>query len=552
MALGLRRRGLLTKLYLSMGAVALPLLLLQPLYVLPSVRAQLDEERARALRQVVETAYGVLELYEARVRAGELTTEQAQAEAARILQQLRYGDAEYLWVNDLSTRLVMHPHLPTMLGKELTSYRDAKGKAVFSEIVALARARGEGFIFYHATRPGQTKPLPKQSYVKLFPPWGWVLGTGVYLEDVDREASALQWRLLLAVFGGLLLAVAAGTLLARSIARPVQVLVDAARRVERGDLNVSVRIVAEDEVGRLGLAFNTMVVALRETVKGLVDVAISTVAEVDRIRQSAQLLSQASREQSTQLQQVSHAVLEMSRSISQGAEQAQSTAEVAANNGRVAEQGGETVEHASRKISEIVQVVQRSEEMVMRLQASGAVVGQMLRLIQDVSNETSILAVNTAIESARAGEHGKGFSVVANEVRKLAHRSREAVEQIEQLLKRNQEDTTAAVALMQQGTLMVEEGMQLSSATGQALARIVAGAQEIHTHVGQLAANGVRQAASGERLAERLQSISVDVQEAVAGVEQIAQSVSDLHAQAQQLWALAARFSSDAVKKQGS
>lgn len=549
--LALRRRSLLTKLYLAMGAVALPLLLLQPLYVLPSVRAQLDEDRVRSLRHAVETAYGVLEVCEARVRAGELTTEQAQAEAARLLQQLRYGNSEYFWVNDLSTRLVVHPHLPAMLGKDLTGYRDASGKAVFVDIVVLARTQGEGFISYLATRPGEAQPLPKKSYVKLFSPWGWVLGTGVYMEDVDKEMVALHRRLLLVVCTGLLLAVAAGTALSWSTVRPVRALADAAHQVARGDLNITVPVSTEDEIGRLGQAFNAMVVGIRETVKGLVDVAISTVADVDRIRQSAELLSQASRAQCTQLQQVSQAMLEMSRATSQGAEQALTTSEAAASNGRVAEQGGDTVERAAGKISEIVQVVQSSEQMVMRLSASAAVVAQMLRLIQDVSNETNILAVNTAIEAARAGEHGKGFSVVANEVRKLAHRSRDAVEQIEQLLKKNQEDTAAAVAFMQQGTTLVEEGLQLSSATGQALARIVSGAQEIHTRVGQLAADGVRQSTSGEHLAERLKTISVDALESVAGVEQIAQSVVDLHAQAQQLWALAARFSSD-VKKEDS
>ncbi|MBN1203983.1 MAG: methyl-accepting chemotaxis protein [Myxococcaceae bacterium] len=551
MVLALRRRSLLTKLYLAMGAVALPLLLLQPLYVLPSVRAQLDEDRVRSLRHAVETAYGVLEVCEARVRAGELTTEQAQAEAARLLQQLRYGNSEYFWVNDLSTRLVVHPHLPAMLGKDLTGYRDASGKAVFVDIVVLARTQGEGFISYLATRPGEAQPLPKKSYVKLFSPWGWVLGTGVYMEDVDKEMVALHRRLLLVVCTGLLLAVAAGTALSWSTVRPVRALADAAHQVARGDLNITVPVSTEDEIGRLGQAFNAMVVGIRETVKGLVDVAISTVADVDRIRQSAELLSQASRAQCTQLQQVSQAMLEMSRATSQGAEQALTTSEAAASNGRVAEQGGDTVERAAGKISEIVQVVQSSEQMVMRLSASAAVVAQMLRLIQDVSNETNILAVNTAIEAARAGEHGKGFSVVANEVRKLAHRSRDAVEQIEQLLKKNQEDTAAAVAFMQQGTTLVEEGLQLSSATGQALARIVSGAQEIHTRVGQLAADGVRQSTSGEHLAERLKTISVDALESVAGVEQIAQSVVDLHAQAQQLWALAARFSSD-VKKEDS
>jgi methyl-accepting chemotaxis protein len=549
MALALRHRSLLTKFYIAMGVVALPLLLLQPLYVLPSIRSQLDEDRTRSLRQVVETAYGILESYEARVRAGELTTAQAQAESLRQLQQLRYGGTEYFWVNDLSTRLLMHPYLPAMLGKDLTGYRDAEGKAVFVDIVKLARDKGEGFISYLATRPGETTPLPKQSYVKLFAPRGWVVGTGVYVEDIDKEVMGLQQRLLLAVSATLLLTLLVGAAFSREVVKPVRELALAARRVEGGDLGVTVPVNSSDEVGRLGQAFNTMVHGVRDMVRGLADVAVSTVADADRIRRSADALSKATREQSEQLQQLAESVQQMSRGLSQDAEQAMSTAEVAASNGRVAEEGGDAVRHASRKISEIVEVVQKSEEMVVRLQTSGAAVAQMLQLIQDVSNETNILAVNTAIEAARAGEHGKGFGVVANEVRKLAHRAREAVEQIEHLLKKNQEDTSMAAALMRQGTTRVEEGMQLSSTTAEALARIVHGAREIHLRVGQLAVDGARQSSSGETIAERIKSLSVHSLEAVTGVEQIAQSVVDLHTQAQHLWALAARFSSESRNK---
>jgi methyl-accepting chemotaxis protein len=545
MARAPRHRSLLMKLYIAMGVVALPLLLLQPLYVLPAIRTQLSEDRTRSLRQVVETAYSVLELFEARVRSGELTTLEAQTQAAQQLQQLRYGGNEYFWINDLSTRLVMHPYLPALLGKDLTGYRDADGKPVFVDIVRLARERGEGLISYLATRPGETAPLPKESYVKLFAPWGWVVGTGVYVEDLDREVVGLQQRLVLAVCAALLLALLVGMAFSREVVKPVRQLAAAARQVREGDLSATVEVKSDDEVGQLGRAFNTMVEGVRDMVKGLADVAVSTVADADRIRRSADMLSRATREQSEQLKQLAESVQQMSRGLSQDAEQALDTAEVAAGNGRVAEEGGEAVKHASRKISEIVDVVQKSEEMVVRLQTSGAAVAQMLQLIQDVSNETNILAVNTAIEAARAGEHGKGFGVVASEVRKLAHRSREAVEQIEHLLKKNQEDTSTAAALMRLGTMRVEEGMQLSSTTAEALARIVTGAREIHLRVGQLAVDGARQSNSGESIAERIKSLSINSLESVSGVEQIAQSVVDLHSQAQYLWALAARFSPD-------
>ncbi|MDC0712139.1 cache domain-containing protein [Stigmatella sp. ncwal1] len=542
------RRSLLTKLYIAMGMVALPLLLLHPLYVLPAVRAQLREDRVRTLRSTVETAYGVLETYAAKVTTGELSREQAQAQAAQMLQGLRYGKVEYFWVNDLSTRLVMHPYLPAMLGQDMTGYRDARGKAVFVDIVQLAQAQGEGAIAYAATRPGSREPIPKESYVKLFAPWGWVLGTGVYVEDIDKEMAVMEERLMVTVGAVLFLVAGVGAVFSRRVVKPVRALSEAAKRVAAGDLNVTVPVDKEDEVGQLGHAFNTMVTGIRETVQGIASVAVSTVANADRIRRSADVLSMGTRQRSEQMQMVADAVQEMSHGISQGAQQALLTAQAAENNGRVASEGNDAVERASKKISELVQMVHRAAQMVARLQASSEVVGQMLQLIEDISTETNILAINTAIEAARAGESGKGFGVVAAEVRKLAERSRDVVQQIDHLLKQNQEETTAAALQMRQGTVKVEEGVRLSTATAEALERIVSGAKEIQTRVGILASEGTRQSSSGQALAKRIHTISASAADAVSGMEQIAQSVLDLHTQAQHLWTLAERFSPPEVQ----
>jgi len=233
-----------------------------PLYVLPTIREQHHEARVRALKPVVETAYGVLETYEAQERAGALTREQAQSAAKALLEGLRHAGAEYFWVNDESTRLVMHPYLPNMVGKDMSGYRDPLGKAVFTEVVAVAKEKGEGALHDAATRAngaGGTDYIPKVSYVKRFAPWGWVLGTGVYVEDIEREVAGAQRRLLLGLAVAVVLAGVVGVGFSRHVVRPVRMLADAARRVATGDLSVKVPVASEDEVGRLGEAFNTVV-----------------------------------------------------------------------------------------------------------------------------------------------------------------------------------------------------------------------------------------------------------------------------------------------------
>ncbi|HZI09819.1 MAG TPA: methyl-accepting chemotaxis protein [Myxococcus sp.] len=536
------RRGLLVKLCVAMGVVALPLLLAILGYVLPALREQLHADRVRSLRQAVETAYGVLESYEARERAGTLTRAQAQAQAAALLEGLRYSGGEYFWVNDLDTRLVMHPHLPKLLGQELTGYRDARGKAVFVDIVTLARARGEGSLAYHATRPGSPDPIPKESYVKLFRPWGWVLGTGVYVEDVEREVAQVRRRILLAVGGALLLAALAGAYVSRRVVRPVRALADAAHRVARGDLDTRVEVVSSDEVGRLAEAFNTMVAGLREVVGALGEAAGATAEDAERIRAGAESLALTTHEQAGALKHAAEVVQEMSTRVSQGAQAARQAAVAAADHGEVARVGGAVVDRASRKMAEIVEVVERSAQTVARLQASGRVTTELLRLIHQVANETQLLAVNTAIEAARAGERGKGFGVVAGEVRKLADRTRQAAENVQELLGRSETDMAAAAELMHQGTSKVREGLGLSSEAGQALSRLVSGVREIGGQVERMADENARQSASGEGIAGRIQALSARSEESVSGVEGIVRSVEDLRARASRLRELAARF----------
>ncbi|MFP2959466.1 methyl-accepting chemotaxis protein [Myxococcus sp. 1LA] len=535
-------RNLLVKLCVAMGVVALPLLVVILGFVLPQLREQLREDRVLGLRQAVETAYGVLEAYEARERAGTLTRQEAQSQAAALLEGLRYAQVEYFWVNDLDTRLVMHPHLPDMLGKDLKGYRDVRGKPVFVDIVTLAREQGAGAVSYEATRPGSPEAIPKESYVKLFAPWGWVLGTGVYVEDIEREVAAVRQRILLALGGALVLALVAGGYVSRRVVRPVRALAQAAHRVARGDLDARVEVRSLDEVGQLSEAFNTMVAGLREVVTALVDAAGATAADAERIRASADALSVTTREQSDSLQRAAQTVQGMSERVSQGAEAARTAARTAATNGQVAREGGAAVEQALRKMAEIVEVVEGSARTVERLQASGKVTVEMLRLIQQVAEETQLLAVNTAIEAARAGQHGKGFAVVAGEVRKLANRTRDAAGQVQTLLSRNESDTRAAAELMRQGTRAVNEGLSLSSTAGDALSRLLAGVNEIGGKVERMAEENTRQSASGESIAGSIQALSVRSTESVAGVQQIARAVEDLRARASKLKELAARF----------
>ncbi|ATB30179.1 methyl-accepting chemotaxis protein [Melittangium boletus] len=529
------RPSLLTKFYGALLLCVLPLLLLQQYYVLPIIRGQLREDRVRAVRNLVEVGYGILEAQEARVLAGELTPAEARQSAAALLQHLIYEGNKYYWVNDLETRMVVHPFLPNQIGQDMTAYVDRAGKPVFVDIVELARQRGEGVVEYLATRPNEPDPIAKLSYVKLFAPWGWVLGTGVYMEDLEEEVAAVQRRVWAALLAGGVLAALAGAYISRRMLAPMRTLVDAAGLVARGDLRISVPPPSQDEVGDLSRAFSGMVTDVQRMLGEMAEVSRVTEVGAGNIHRATDGLRQVAQDQSWGMQNVSATVMGMTQQLAKGAHQAELTARTAEANEQAAREGGVGVRVTDEKMKQIAQVVERSARTVDRLTEWSEEVERAMELISDVADQTRVLAVNTSIEAMRAGEHGKGFAVVALEVRKLAEQARAAAERIRALMQQSKAETQAAAAQMREGRARVHEGLRLSADTGKALERIVTGAEEIQRRVKETASAHAAEAAAGETLALRIHTLSGQAMEAAKEVEHITRAAEELTARARQL-----------------
>jgi methyl-accepting chemotaxis protein len=537
-----RRPRVLTKFYAALLLCVLPLLLLLRGYVLPAIRAQLLEDRLREVRHLVEVGHGLLGAQEARVRAGELTPEEGRRSATTQLKGLLYNGADYFWINDLDARLVMHPFLPQRIGEDMTGYTDAAGKRVFVDVVALARQYGEGSLEYLATRPNSPTPIPKLSYVKLFAPWGWVIGTGVYIEDLEEQLSVLERRMWGALLAGGLLAALVGAYLSRRMLSPLRAIVDAAGRVAAGDLRVSVRELSRDELGELGQAFNSMVADVQRMLAQMAEVSRATEHDADHIHRAADGLRQAAQDQSWAMRGVSDSVMGMTQQLALGAHQAEQTARTAEANEQAAREGGMSVRTMGEKIKQIAQVVERSARTVDRLTEWSEEVERAMELISDVADQTRVLAVNTSIEAMRAGEHGKGFAVVAQEVRKLAEQARAAAERIRGLMRHSQTETQAAAVQMREGRQRVHEGVRLSAETGKVLERIVTGAEEIQRRVKETASAHAAEASVGESLALRIHTLSGQAVEAAREVERITQAAEDLTSRARQLRERVTRF----------
>jgi methyl-accepting chemotaxis protein len=239
-------------------AASLAGILLLAAVLLAGMRSTMIEDRKNAARFAVESAWGVVDAFHKRAQSGELTDDEARKQAMNTLRSMRYNGEDYFWINDFGPRMVMHPTKPELDGKDLSGSKDPNGKALFVEFVAVAKASGAGFVDYQWPRPGADKPVDKVSYVRQFEPWGWIVGSGIYVDDVNalvlKEAVrvALIALLIAAVIGVI------GVRLGRSIAGRLRIAGSHANEIASGVLDRRIDAGPQDEVGQLMSALERM------------------------------------------------------------------------------------------------------------------------------------------------------------------------------------------------------------------------------------------------------------------------------------------------------
>jgi methyl-accepting chemotaxis protein len=455
-------------------ALAILTLILQGAYMLRQIHTDLYAGKSEKIEHVVQSAAGILKHFHSLESAGSLSREEAQKQAMEVVRGLRYDAQEYFWINDQTPVMVMHPTNPKLEGQNLSSFKDPEGKALFNEMVAITRSQGAGQVDYRWPKPGATDPVPKISYVELFQPWGWIIGSGIYVDDVQVEFRAQAVK---AISIGLLIALLLNglvVLITRSIVQPLQAAVDAMASISsgEGDLTRNLDTHGRDELTALATYFNAFTAKLRHVIRQMLDSAGSLDQAARSLGDISSEAQRHSQQQAQQMELVATAINEVTygvQDVAKNAEHASSEMHTAEDQ---ASQGQQNIEASLRQIDQLSGTIDKAVEVIQSLASESTQIGSVLEVIRSIAEQTNLLALNAAIEAARAGEQGRGFAVVADEVRLLAQRTQQSTAEIQGMIERLQGNSEAAVKVINESSRASQLTVEQASQAGESLAQI--------------------------------------------------------------------------------
>ena len=287
---------------------------------------------------------------------------------------------------------------------------------------------------------------------------------------------------------------------------------------------------------------NTVTESLSQALRKVSEAVLATASASNQISASVEEMAAGAGEQTQQTAEVAHSIEQMTKTILDNTKNASIAAETAKSSGDKARKGGTVVEDTINGMLRIADVVKKSAETVEALGKSSDAIGEIIQVIDDIADQTNLLALNAAIEAARAGEQGRGFAVVADEVRKLAERTTKATKEIAGMIKQIQRVTTEAVESMKQGKIEVDRGKSLADNAGEVLREIISEAEKVTDVAALVAAASEEQSAAAEQISKNIESISAVTQESASGAQQIAKSAEDLNNLTQRLETLIGHF----------
>jgi methyl-accepting chemotaxis protein len=310
---------------------------------------------------------------------------------------------------------------------------------------------------------------------------------------------------------------------------PIQEGVAGLAKMAEGDLTVRITSSHKGDHELIKNSINAVAESLNKALNDVSEAVAATASASNQISSSTEEMAAGASEQTQQTTEIAGGIEEMTRTIFETTKNVSIAAEAANGAGTKAKEGAHVVEDTIEGMNRIAIVVKKSAETVQELGKSSDQIGEIVQVIDDIADQTNLLALNAAIEAARAGEQGRGFAVVADEVRKLAERTTKATKEIAVMIRQIQKDTGAAVSSMEEGTKEVEYGKEQANKAGTSLKEIMESSQKVVDIITQVAAASEQQSSTAEEISKSIEAISSVSQQSAAGTQQIARAAEDLN-----------------------
>ena len=439
----LRKFSLIQRLGIIAALITLLFVLLTAL-VLNRHYEALKQKSYDENQHLVEVVHTLLGSFAKREDVDEATAKQLALEAVKAL---RYDGNNYFWIQDETPAMVMHPMKPALDGKDLRTFKDGNGKAFFIEMAQKVKAKGEGFVDYVWPLPGEEAPTDKISYVKAFKPWGWTVGSGIYLTNLEEEYAHLRNVIVVFCVVSVVLVILLIYVIGGSIVKPVQEVSERMKDISQGegDLTRSLPETGQDEVTRLARYFNEYTEKMRQSLLGIRENINSLTQQAELVETSSKNSNAQAQTQNENMLQVAAAMEEMTTQINEVSNNADSAEKGTSSARSNVQHGASVVDSTVQDIRSLTSDIESVSNVVTELAAQTDSIGAVLDVIRGIAEQTNLLALNAAIEAARAGEQGRGFAVVADEVRTLASRTGQSTDEIQAMIEKLQSNAKNAV-----------------------------------------------------------------------------------------------------------
>ena len=508
-----------------LGVIAIQVTYLQHLY-----KTQMND-RAASVRYQVENVESLLAYYQSLTATG-LSVAEAQAQARAAVSKIRYGGPEYFFIIDLGPKMVMHPIKPELDGQDLSASKDPNGVFLFNEMVAVAERDGRGFVPYMWPKPGKDKPQPKISYVALFTPWDWVVGTGLYIDDIQDAFRAKALRSILNTIGILIVLTLVLILISRSIRYPMQHLASAMQDIVNGDGDLTVRLKVDgrDEITAIAQFFNEFISQIQQLVNESQQATQLIFQLTNDISSASSATRELTHDQQKQMDLATAIAGDMNQSIEKISTDAERAAQATKAVSSSALRGEEKMNEAQDYTKSLAENIEKSRDVILGLQSETGAISSVLDVIRGIAEQTNLLALNAAIEAARAGEQGRGFAVVADEVRTLASRTQQSTEEINAMISRLQEQSLSAVNSMEENVKGSEHAVSISAESLAAITEINASVRTITDMNLSIATAVQQQSAAANDINNNITSVaqsSTDISKNMQQVDGFSQKLTD-------------------------